>query len=79
MRYLFGFPAAGSGPNVYNIWKDRLKNEAIFHQISYNSGFHPGRPYCDNMEEASRLSAQEIRALIQEGDEIWQALQPYLD
>ena len=71
MRYLFGFPAAGSGPNVYNIWKDRLKNVATFHQISYNSGFHPGRPYCDNMEEASRLSAQEIRALIQEGDEIW--------
>lgn len=71
MKILFGFPGAGAGPNVFRIWKDQLKDEMIFHQISYNSSLKGTGGYCDNMKEAARRSAEEVVSLAGKDDEIW--------
>ena len=71
MIWLFGFPGAGSGPNVFRIWPDPLSEAIRFHPISGGSRMRRSDQYCRTMKEAAKEAANEILALAGKEDDLY--------
>ena len=69
MTVLFGFPGAGAGKNVFEIWQTSLGSEIVFHEVLYSGRmFQPG---CKDMKEAAERCAQQVRGAVREDDDIY--------
>ena len=69
MAMLFGFPGAGAGVHVFEIWKDRLEDEMEFREILHNRRL--GKQYCGTMKEAAEVCAGEVLSFAGEETELW--------
>ena len=58
MAILFGFPGAGAGRSVFEIWQKKLEPDLTFKEILYNRNL--AAPCCRTMEEAAERCVSEV-------------------
>ena len=69
MTMLMGFPGAGAGKNVFEIWQDRLKDEIEFREILHNRRFTD--TICQTMNEAAERCVKEVLSVYKEEEELY--------
>lgn len=69
MAMLLGFPGAGAGKNVFEIWQDRLGNDITFKEILHNRRL-TDTP-CRTMEEAAERCVSQVLAVCENETELY--------